>query len=84
MIPWVSGVAQAMGRTIRVLDYTEHAIGQGADAKAVAYVEMRVDDVPVYGVAMDANIVTASLKAIVSGVNRVPSSQNQTQETAAS
>ncbi len=81
---WVSGVAQAMGRIIRVLDYTEHAIGQGADAKAVAYVEMRVDDVPVYGVAMDANIVTASLKAIVSGVNRVPSSQNQTQETAAS
>jgi 2-isopropylmalate synthase len=73
-----------MGRTIRVLDYTEHAIGQGADAKAVAYVEMRVDEVPVYGVAMDANIVTASLKAIVSGVNRVPAGDTHPQAIAAS
>ena len=83
---WVSAVSQAMGRNIQVLDYTEHAIGQGADAKAVAYVEMRVDESQtVYGVAMDGNIVTASLKAIVSGVNRAPAaSQNQTRETAAS
>ncbi|ARU05424.1 2-isopropylmalate synthase [Comamonas serinivorans] len=83
---WVQGVGEAMGRSIRVLDYTEHAIGQGADAKAVAYVEMRVDDAhTVYGVAMDANIVTASLRAIVSGVNRVPAvNTSPAHETAAS
>ena len=54
---------------LRVLDYHEHAIGSGADARAVAYLELRIGDArTLFGVGIDANIVTASLKAIVSGV----------------
>ena len=64
------GLAAATGRAVRVLDYHEHAIGAGSEARAVAYVELRVDDETVFGVGMDSDIVTASLKAIVSGLSR--------------
>ena len=53
-----------------MLDYHEHAIGAGANAQAVAYLELRVGDRTLFGVGMDSNIVSASLKAIVSGVQR--------------
>jgi len=60
---------------VRVLDYTEHALSSGGDALAAAYVECEVgedeDSVVVWGVGMDANIVTASLKAVTSAINRV-------------
>jgi len=69
---FVQALVQATGRQLRVLDYTEHAISAGANAQAVAYMEMRVDGQhTVYGVGMDANIVSASIRAIVSGVQRV-------------
>lgn len=56
---------------LRVLDYHEHAIGSGADAKAVAYLEVRIGDaVTLFGVGIDSNIVSASLKAITSGLHR--------------
>ena len=59
------------GLDVRVVDYHEHAIGAGADAQAVSYVEIRMDDrVSLFGVGMDSNIVTASLNAVVSAVNR--------------
>jgi len=65
---------------VRVLDYAEHAISEGANAKAVAYVEMRIDGQhTVYGVGMDANIVSASIRAIVSGVQRVGFEQHSFQ-----
>jgi 2-isopropylmalate synthase len=67
---FVEGLAQATGESIRVLDYHEHAIGSGADARAVAYLELRVGDRTLFGVGMDSNIVAASLKAIASGVKR--------------
>lgn len=72
---FVNGLAQRSGQCIRVLDYHEHSIGSGADARAVAYLEMRIagDDgegQTRYGVGIDANIVAASLKAIASGLNR--------------
>lgn len=67
---FVEGLSQATGETIRVLDYHEHAIAAGADARAVAYLELRVGDRTLFGVGMDANIVSASLKAIVSGLQR--------------
>jgi 2-isopropylmalate synthase len=67
---FVEGLSQATGETIRVLDYHEHAIGSGADARAVAYLELRVGERTLFGVGMDANIVSASLKAIVSGLQR--------------
>jgi 2-isopropylmalate synthase len=67
---FVEGLGQATGLPIRVLDYHEHAITAGADARAVAYLELRVGDRTLFGVGMDANIVSASLKAIVSGLQR--------------
>ena len=53
-----------------MLDYTEHAMSAGGDAKAAAYVECAVGDRMLWGVGVDANIVRASLKAVVSAVNR--------------
>jgi 2-isopropylmalate synthase len=56
---------------VRVLDYAEHALSSGGDAMAAAYVECEIGDEIRWGVGLDANIVTASLKAVVSAVNRV-------------
>jgi 2-isopropylmalate synthase len=55
---------------VRVLDYAEHALSSGGDAVAAAYVECLVHDTVYWGVGIDANIVTASLKAVISAVNR--------------
>jgi 2-isopropylmalate synthase len=55
---------------IRVLDYAEHALSAGGDATAAAYVECAVGDQVVWGVGLDASIVTASLKAVISAVKR--------------
>ena len=55
---------------VRVLDYHEHALGSGGDAIAAAYVECAVGDDVLWGVGLDPNIVTASLKAVISAVNR--------------
>ncbi len=67
---FVEALGAACGESIRVLDYHEHAIGSGANAQAVAYLELRVGDRTLFGVGMDSNIVSASLKAIVSGLQR--------------
>ncbi|HVE50549.1 MAG TPA: 2-isopropylmalate synthase [Casimicrobiaceae bacterium] len=62
---------RTMGLDIHVQSYHEHATGGGEDATAVAYVQLRVGlEVAVYGVGLDPNIVTATLKAVVSAVNR--------------
>ncbi|MCM3922577.1 2-isopropylmalate synthase [Frankia sp. AiPs1] len=58
------------GLSVRILDYNEHALGSGADARAAAYLEVSVDDRVYWGVGIDPNIVTASLRAVVSAVNR--------------
>jgi 2-isopropylmalate synthase len=55
---------------VRVLDYAEHALSSGGDAIAAAYVECAVGGEIRWGVGLDPNIVTASLKAVVSAVNR--------------
>ena len=55
---------------VRVLDYAEHAMSTGGDAKAAAYVECAVGDRILWGVGIDPNIVSASLRAVVSAVNR--------------
>ncbi len=70
---FVQGLAAATGESLRVLDYHEHAIGSGANAQAVAYLELRVGPQTLFGVGIDANIVSASLKAIVSGLQRAQS-----------
>ncbi len=66
---FVAGVAAATGVPIRVLDYHEHAIGEGASARAVAYLELRVGDSrTLFGVGMADGIVAASMKAVWSGL----------------
>jgi 2-isopropylmalate synthase len=59
-----------IGIDVRVLDYAEHALSSGGDAKAAAYVECAVGGSVVWGVGVDPNIVTASLKAVLSAANR--------------
>ncbi|AGL21430.1 2-isopropylmalate synthase [Actinoplanes sp. N902-109] len=61
---------EPLGVQARVLDYAEHALTSGEDAQAAAYVECEINDRTVWGVGLDANIVTASVKAVVSAVNR--------------
>ncbi len=59
-----------LGLDVRVLDYHEHALSSGGDAIAAAYVECAVGDEVLWGVGLDPNIVTASLRAVLSAVNR--------------
>ncbi len=59
-----------IGVRVRVLDYAEHALSSGSDAKAAAYVECQIGDQVLWGIGIDANTVTASLKAVLSAVNR--------------
>ncbi len=63
-------VLGAQGVSVKVYDYVEHALGSGGDALAAAYVECQVGDMRLWGVGIDADISTASLKAVVSAVNR--------------
>jgi 2-isopropylmalate synthase len=59
------------GVTAHLVDYQEHAVGSGVDTTAAAYVEIELGDKTVHwGVGMDPNIVTASLKALVSAINK--------------
>ena len=68
---FVQALSQSLGRSVRVMNYAEHAVGEGANAQAVAYVEVRLDDGhTMFGVGMDANIVSASIRAIMSGLRR--------------
>jgi 2-isopropylmalate synthase len=59
-----------IGVDVGVLDYNEHAVSAGGDARAAAYLECVVDHEVLWGVGVDPNIVTASLRAVVSAVNR--------------
>ena len=59
-----------VGVQVQVLDYAEHALSAGGDATAAAYVECAVGDQTLWGVGIDPSITTASLKAIISAVNR--------------
>jgi 2-isopropylmalate synthase len=61
---------EQLGLDVRVLDYAEHALSSGGDAIAAAYVECAVGGQVLWGVGLAPNIVTASLKAVVSAVNR--------------
>ncbi|MES9903102.1 MAG: alpha-isopropylmalate synthase regulatory domain-containing protein, partial [Sedimenticola sp.] len=54
-----------------VVDYSEHAIGEGTDAEAAAYIQLNIDGVRVSGVAFDHDTVSASLKAVLSAINRM-------------
>lgn len=68
----IDALMHALAVPVQVRHYDEHSLGQGADAKAVAYVEVAETGQPgdVFGVGIDANIITASFKAVISGANR--------------
>ncbi|WP_273654347.1 2-isopropylmalate synthase [Cellulomonas fimi] len=63
-------VLRGIGIDVAVLDYAEHALSAGGDASAAAYVECAIGDQILWGVGIDPSITTASLKAIISAVNR--------------
>ena len=68
----IDALAREFGWNIRVLDFSEHAVGTGADASAVAYVEAQgAKPISLWGVGRHTNIATASLLAVVSAVNRM-------------
>ncbi|MGZ2361106.1 2-isopropylmalate synthase [Streptomyces sp. 372A] len=61
---------QAIGIDARLLDYTEHTMSEGASAQAASYIECAIDGKVLWGIGIDANTTRASLKAVVSAVNR--------------
>ncbi len=63
-------ILQKYGVDVRVLDYYEHALSAGGDASAAAYLECSIDGEVFWGVGIDPNTTTASLKAVVSAINR--------------
>ena len=60
----------SIGIDATVHDYTEHALTEGTDAQAAAYVECQLGDTIVWGIGVDANTVSASMRAVLSAVNR--------------
>jgi 2-isopropylmalate synthase len=67
----IDAFVHALGLDIKLMDYHEHAIGSGADARAACYVELRLANGPtLFGAGIDSNILTASFKAVLSAVNR--------------
>nr|WP_290695345.1 2-isopropylmalate synthase [Halomonas sp. UBA3074] len=78
-------VLAAAGHDVEIIDYHEHSRGQGADAEAIAYVEVRIDGKAVFGVGTDESITSASMKGVLSAINRhhstQPAAANVTAET---
>jgi 2-isopropylmalate synthase len=70
---FVHALQTDLGADVEVVDYAEHAVTAGSDATAVAYVEARGDDGIRWGVGMDESITTASLRAVLSALNRLRS-----------
>jgi 2-isopropylmalate synthase len=67
----IAALADSTGPTLDVADYSEHAIGHGAGAQAVAYLECRTGDGrTIWGVGIDSDIATASVRAVLSAANR--------------
>ena len=67
---FAAALQAAFDAEVQVLDYHEHAIGSGAHARAAAYIEMRIGARRLHGVGIDADIVAASFKALLSGMAR--------------
>ena len=68
---FIDAFSKYLGKKLSVVDYSEHSLQQGSDAKAICYMEIAHPNGKIFGVAMDENIATASLDAIVSAVNRL-------------
>jgi 2-isopropylmalate synthase len=67
---FLDGWASLTGQSVNVIDYSEHAVGAGTDALAAAYFLINVDGQRVVGMAFDTDSLGASLKALISAINR--------------
>ena len=74
---FVDGWMRYSGRRVNVVDYSEHAVGSGTDAEAVAYVQLNVDGQRVSGAALDHDTVSASLKAVLSALNHARATRDE-------
>jgi len=72
---FVTGLRSTFDLDLRVLDYHEHSKGSGVDATAVAYIEMAIDGTELWGCGMHTDITTASMRAIISAINRAAKDQ---------
>ena len=72
---FVTGLRGALELDLRVLDYHEHSKGSGVDAIAVAYIEMAIEGLELWGCGMHTDITTASMRAIISAINRAAKDQ---------
>jgi len=68
---FVDGWRRHCGQAIHIIDYSEHAMGEGTDAEAAAYVKLSIDAQRVGAAAFDHDTISASLKAVLAGLNRV-------------
>lgn len=68
---FIDALSKYIGKKLSVVDYSEHSLQQGSDAKAICYMEIAYPEGKIFGVSIDENIATASLSAIVSAVNRL-------------
>ena len=67
---FMAGWERMSGQRVSVIDYSEHALGEGSDANAIAFVQLSVEGRRVCGMAEDGDTVSASLKAVISALNR--------------
>jgi len=70
-------VLSQLGYDVRVLDYVEHALSAGGDARAAAYLECAIGPQVFWGVGIDSSITRASLKGITCAVNRAAAEQDE-------
>ncbi|HKM37556.1 MAG TPA: 2-isopropylmalate synthase [Thiopseudomonas sp.] len=90
MISWdgcgtgpLKALVDSLPMPVEIMDYNEHAIGSGSDAKAAAYIELRLPGQrSVFGVGVDSNITTASIRALFSGLNRALANTENAQQSA--
>ncbi len=76
MSAFVNAWQQHSGQSVAVVDYSEHAVGAGTDAEAVAYVQLNINGNRVGGAALDHDTVSASMMALIAALNRVAVENN--------
>ncbi len=71
---FINALEKDLNMSIKVLDFHQHAVSTGSDAKAVAYIEIQKEGKSSWGVGMHVNTVIASLLSVISGLNKISSS----------
>ena len=74
---FIDGLNKGLNKKIKVSDYHQHAISSGSDAQAVAYIEIQSKEKTSWGVGIHGNTVIAGLQAVISGLNKISSSQRK-------